>query len=824
MDMQNITNFDYRKPSYDEDAKLKKVFEREIRPKTNSVWFHLEESVVKSERLLSEKSAITKAQIELGTVEKEIVQNIGVPEMEDIDYSLIKDKKLNKFGELLIPYKDGYLIIRNDNPKIYFSLDINFYKEKFLPSAYTAVCNLNDLTYYVDRKTYQNLSKENFTLYIVFTRAHKNKAYKINLKNSYGIKETYKCFEESTDDVGTKKGEHIFNNLPKSITKKYTEVLGLFGKYETLYDQSQEGTISKTKVDFSLKEVSKKDLLEASYFFTLVNYIMAFVTKVDSFIDEKQDRNKKDKWSNNIYTWFGECKDEGEITKVTMKLIEKPIETSTIVKFLNKQYGERFEREKNMFAIDELFEEMLKICFLTQHCEQGLKLPLGYINYSKATEIDCLYYWNNLDFVAAIKNYLDISDFPLFLEEGEIFNKRELYPHIEEYKKSIGSLDKKVNETYNLKDEIKEQTSLILQEAMNQETGLLIPHNACVGLKDDPTFKYARFVEDEKYIHIFLHDEEDRYMSELFKKDEKEFRYWLVNRRQMFDKEENLIENYNRIYLKLACCIRDWKVLIERDTTMNYVGSRIPPGVKSDKKRQIWIPRVRYKRRDGLQQRKREKVFFSESRKFSGERRAHRRKLPKGMQPSKTQLVMAEASGVYLPEGHTFVRKSIWGEKNMNERQIKYRTKSLNGLLYETDENLDKHKRIAALSPAGFEEMCERYVSRLGWEVIKRNNYDGGIDIRAVREGEDGRVRKLFVQCKHYIDSGNPIGPDVVRELKGSVDLDEIDNKDCDIEMMVISSTRYTFKAVEAAEKLNIKLVKTDDIRKEDNGSKRKDN
>ena len=111
--------------------------------------------------------------------------------------------------------------------------------------------------------------------------------------------------------------------------------------------------------------------------------------------------------------------------------------------------------------------------------------------------------------------------------------------------------------------------------------------------------------------------------------------------------------------------------------------------------------------------------------------------------------------------------------------------------------------------------MCERYVSRLGWEVIKRNNYDGGIDVRAVREGEDGTVRKLFVQCKHYIDSGNPIGPDVIRELKGSVDLDEIDNKDCDIEMMVISSTRYTFKAVEAAQKLNIKLIKTDDIRKD---------
>lgn len=64
-------------------------------------------------------------------------------------------------------------------------------------------------------------------------------------------------------------------------------------------------------------------------------------------------------------------------------------------------------------------------------------------------------------------------------------------------------MDKKVNETYNLKDEIKEQTLLILQEAMNQETGLLIPHNACVGLKDDPTFKYARFVEDENIYTSF---------------------------------------------------------------------------------------------------------------------------------------------------------------------------------------------------------------------------------------------------------------------------------------------------------------------------------
>ena len=33
------------------------------------------------------------------------------------------------------------------------------------------------------------------------------------------------------------------------------------------------------------------------------------------------------------------------------------------------------------------------------------------------------------------------------------------------------------------------------------------------------------------------------------------------------------------------------------------------------------------------------------------------------------------------------------------------------------------------------------------------------------------------MQCKHWINSSNPIGPDVVRELKGSVDLEEIEIK-----------------------------------------------
>ena len=108
------------------------------------------------------------------------------------------------------------------------------------------------------------------------------------------------------------------------------------------------------------------------------------------------------------------------------------------------------------------------------------------------------------------------------------------------------------------------------------------------------------------------------------------------------------------------------------------------------------------------------------------------------------------------------------------------------------------------------EEMIrDEYFKKLGYEVYKRNNYDGGIDIRAVKK--DGS--RLFVQCKHPIESGNPIGADVVRELEGSVELEKKDLEDCVIDKMIITSTRYTFKAVEAARKLNIELKTTDDIK-----------
>jgi hypothetical protein len=201
-------------------------------------------------------------------------------------------------------------------------------------------------------------------------------------------------------------------------------------------------------------------------------------------------------------------------------------------------------------------------------------------------------------------------------------------------------------------------------------------------------------------------------------------------------------------------------------------------------------------------------VFFNESRKFSGDRRAHTRRLVEGTKASKIQLLLAKDLNFPVPPGYTFVKESVWGKKGMTQKEVVYRSKSLNNLFYASDHEIEKAKKIHELSPAGFEEYCEKYVTKLGWEVTKRNNYDGGIDIRALKEFKDETIKKLIVQCKHW---KRPVGPDVIREFKGAADAEEDKHEKV---LMVIISSIFTTGAREYAKKFNIELIDGEELLK----------
>ena len=259
------------------------------------------------------------------------------------------------------------------------------------------------------------------------------------------------------------------------------------------------------------------------------------------------------------------------------------------------------------------------------------------------------------------------------------------------------------------------------------------------------------------------------------------------------------------IYTKLATYIRDAKVLIERDSTMQYQGKRKPYGSNTNSVYHVYFPRVRYRRSSNKQQLKNEKDFFNESRKFSGTRRQHTRRLIAGHKADKKQLLLAKQMDFYVPDNHTYVKASTWGD-NMTKREIRYRNTALNGIFYYDKREMSEAQKIDRLSPAGFEEYSEKYIQKLGYEVKSKSNYDGGIDIRAVKILDNMEAEDLLVQCKHW---NAPIPPGAIRDFKTACDLEETGNNK---KFMFITSSKFSPGAKELAEKFNIMLIDGNDL------------
>ena len=259
------------------------------------------------------------------------------------------------------------------------------------------------------------------------------------------------------------------------------------------------------------------------------------------------------------------------------------------------------------------------------------------------------------------------------------------------------------------------------------------------------------------------------------------------------------------IYTKLATCIRDAKILIERDSTMLFRGRRTPNGCNTKSTYEIYFPRSRYKRNPNKEQLRKEKDFFNESKKFSGTRRHHARKLVAGYKADKKQLLLAKQMDFYIPEGYTYVKASAWGV-NMTKREVRYRNTSLNGLFYYTEKELSEAQKIDQMSSAGFEEYCSRYVEKLGYEIKHKSNYDGGIDIRAVKILDNMEAEDLLVQCKHW---NSPIPPGAIRDFKTACDLEQSNNIK---KFMFITSSTFSTGAKQLAEKFNITLIDSSDL------------
>ena len=419
------------------------------------------------------------------------------------------------------------------------------------------------------------------------------------------------------------------------------------------------------------------------------------------------------------------------------------------------------------------------------------------INFENKSKLDCYYFWQSIGNGEFFLNILNEHNFPIKIKDGVILNDCKLTDPIHLEKETrMHNFDGEEEQASNFK--FKNQS--IIDEAMDSQTGYLMPYDGVWPIKGDPRFKFMKFRETEDAITILICDENERYIFDIFYKGLRKFGYNIFLKLTPNDPELA-----QEIYTKIAGVIRDAKVLVERDSTMGYRGRIKPYGCKTDSLYDVYYyPRVRYVKNPDKDYSKREREYLKESRVFSGLRRSHIRKLPEGSKPSKLQILLAKKAEMHLPPNHTYVKSSVWGENGMTQKEKIYRSKSIDGLFYYNKEEMDKATEIGYLSPAGFEEYCEKYLSQDKWKITKRSSYDGGIDIRALKEFKDSSIKSLLVQCKHW---RTPIPPGEMRDFITACNLEKTEHEKV---KMFITSSKFSPKARSLAEEHNIKLIDGD--------------
>lgn len=702
------------------------------------------------------------------------ISNLHYPETESIEYSEYSEEKIFKNDLFAKNYKDGILLVSNHMPNRNMQVAFVVAQGK----AKNVVNGKSVISMYTTREMFRNYGQvdwkdkkfdEQVILYFVFPKYSKNKTFKVVLKNNENMNRLVSYFREKE-------------------TVKNSEKANLFLRSKAESLEFLESLMDKEKYDDYHAHIHDKNIfLKHGYNSALIrmNNIISFYEDTNNFKDFK------------IKT---EDKTIEQLKQIYLKEVF-PYEEHFGPYFIPEKHSE----DKKIAYYKSNF---LKFILLKHACNYNTLLDQTIIDTEYKSETDCLLFWNKMNLFELFFNLFNQHNSRLALNPEGIVNDLDKFDDRFTLETRPVPVFLQENFKENLKDLAEDQKyefkeKHILQEAIDSSTGYLMPYDGAFELLNDPLFNFIKFREYEDFISIVISDKNERCLVEVFDKNKVDFKYMLWN--DLKQSEYHSEDCVDDIYTKLATCIRDAKVLIERDSNMQYQGKRRPYGSNTDSVYHVYFPRVRYRRSSSKEQFKKEKDFFNESRKFSGTRRQHTRRLVAGHKADKKQLLLAKQMDFYVPDNHTYVKASTWGD-NMTKREVRYRNTALNGIFYYDKKEMSEAQKIDRLSPAGFEEYSEKYIQKLGYEVKSKSNYDGGIDIRAVKILDNMKAEDLLVQCKHW---NSPIPPGAIRDFKTACDLEKTDNNK---KFMFITSSKFSPGAKELAEKFNIMLIDGNDL------------
>ena len=493
-------------------------------------------------------------------------------------------------------------------------------------------------------------------------------------------------------------------------------------------------------------------------------------------------------------------------------------------KFPNEDNEPTEKCEKHITSLFYAFFQFFgRLIFLGFKVNNGDTLPCGTdLIPDEMTSTDAFLYWDHLPNILLLNSkYLEGHMCPLVFEDDKVLN---VLDDSERFNSSV-HYETGVMKMPPINKEDAEKIKLVLSEALESSKGLVPKENFIemgrgkYRLKEvqSDIIKGAQFFETENLIYIFLYDEKERFLLEVLSKREKKFvghlfldETFKVKKFSKEDRQKNKERIAGELYNFISTTIRDYKVCINRDVILGPVRHRVPTGIKTNRKRIIFLPLIKYNYIGNRQALDNE---VKSLRKNSGGWRNHFiRKLPDRAKASLLQRTLARRQNIEIPTGKTYVRAHMFGNREMSSPEIEYRSRKMTGSVYFSEAAIYKAEEIINMSWAGFEEHCRKIVEKMGWEITKVRNSDDGIDIEAFRSvvsGEKEKMIRLFVQCKHW--KKNNIPPGVVRDLLGAK---ELEDKEYETELMIITSSRFSSGAIMKANEKGIKLIDGNDLLK----------
>ena len=752
---------------------------------------------------------------------KGAAQNLYEPQSVNIPYDEYSNEPVYKKSLTAKRYKDGLLLVirghafvKKKANNLMMMVLRDDYEDNITGIHKILKINQETLRANSDIDWNDKCFDDQLILYIIDPDVHKTKGVKIIIRKNSVNRNIHKLRKLNLESLCNKpwvlagfddkslikgKANHLFNNF-----WKVTEEANWF--IETIIEQQNNPEMFE--VLMNLNKISKKELLSIGWKASLIELFNSV-----EILTKAINRNIKEKNDNNFFNGIAHFANSDE-KKYNKDILEAFDDFKNYNKFmlsdsLNVPPNSDMKLKKKAINTCSDYCRYLVIkarifLFIT---DEGMSFNGKLINTEEMSNTDCLLYWRELelcDFVSASMH--QYKRCPLMFRDGKVINELDVLDPLfaDSFRFVVQSqkLPKVTND--KIFEEFKFEGKHILKEAMEQTTGYCFHESGYFQIRGDEIFKGLRFREDESRIYITILDKNERFISEIFDKKKCDFLYTAYSKFKL--SPDFSMTCMQDMYMKIACVIRDFKVVVERDRVLGFSGYRTPKGLSTNTKYYVYLPRVSYKRNRSKEQIKRENNFQKQNRNFAGSRRAHVRKLPDGYKSSKVQMLLAKKLNIHLPPNYTYVKESKYGENGMSKREIVYRSKSLNGIFYYTKSEKSEFDKINEMSPAGFEEYCHQVIEKNGWKVYKNNPIDGGIDVRALKENKDGSIKTLLVQCKHW---KKPIPPGAVRDFKAGTDDEEVEG---DKELMFISFSKFSPGAKEYALKHNIMLVDGDHL------------